>query len=72
MVVIRITKSATTLVTGRSRGRTSWLKIQMGSVVCWPAVKVVTITSSNERAKASMPPASRAVASAGSMTWRNV
>src|SRR5688500_7359063 len=41
--VSRMTNIATTLVTGRSRGRVSCEKIQIGSVVCWPAVKVVTI-----------------------------
>ncbi len=64
--MITITKTATTLVTGRWRGRTSWLKIQIGSVSCWPAVKVVTMISSNDSAKASMPPASSAVAMLGS------
>ena len=44
------------------------MKIQIGSVVCWPAVKVVTIISSNDSAKASMPPASSAVAIFGSTT----
>ena len=58
MKVTTMTMSATTLVTGRSRGRVSWLKIQIGSVSCCPAVKVVTMTSSNDSAKASMPPAS--------------
>ena len=32
--VMSITNIATTLVTGRSRGRVSWEKIQIGSVVC--------------------------------------
>jgi hypothetical protein len=31
--VISMTNIATTLVTGRSRGRVNWLKIQMGRVV---------------------------------------
>ena len=60
-----MTKTATTLVTGRWRGRISSDSIQIGSVVCWPAVKVVTITSSKESAKASMPPASSAVREIG-------
>ncbi len=63
-----MTNTATTFVTGRWRGRTSSVSIQMGSVVCCPAVKVVTITSSNDSAKASIPPASRAVAICGSTT----
>jgi hypothetical protein len=50
----------------------SWLKIQMGRVCCWPEVKVVTMTSSKDSAKASMPPASSAVASDGRMMCRNV
>jgi hypothetical protein len=50
MKVILITRIATTLVTGRSRGLVSWLKIQIGSVDCCPVVNVVTITSSKESA----------------------
>ncbi len=67
-----MTNTATTFVTGRWRGRTSSVSIQMGSVLCWPAVKVVTITSSKLSAKASMPPASSAVARFGSTTCRKV
>ena len=59
---------ATTLVTGRWRGRISSSSIHSGSVCCWPAVKVVTITSSKLSAKASMPPASSAVPMLGRMT----
>ena len=70
--VTAMTNTATTLVTGRSRGRTSSDSIQIGSVLCWPAVKVVTITSSNDNANASMPPASSAVAMFGRITWRSV
>src|SRR3990172_4260279 len=66
------TNSATTLVTGRCRGRTSEEKIQIGRVCCWPAVKVVTMISSKERAKASMPPVTNAEASWGSITYRKV
>ena len=43
-------------------------KIQIGRVCWFPAVKVVTMISSNERAKASMPPARRAVPTVGSST----
>ncbi|MNG39622.1 hypothetical protein D3C85_1894450 [compost metagenome] len=68
MVVTATMMRATTLVTGLSRGRISSWYIQMGSVVCWPAVKVVTITSSKLRANASMPPANSAVARLGRMT----
>ena len=67
-----MTKTATTLVTGRCRGRISSDSIQIGSVDCWPAVKVVTMTSSNDSAKASMPPASSAVPICGRITWRKV
>src|SRR5215213_6216519 len=66
--VIRITNVATTFVTGRSRGRVSCEKIQIGRVDCCPAVNVVTITSSKESAKASMPPASSAVPMLGRTT----
>src|SRR5262249_16274310 len=48
------------------------LRMKIGSVVCAPAVNVVTITSSNESAKASRPPAIRAVESTGHTTKRNV
>ena len=67
MKVAAITNTATTFVTGRWRGFASWLKIQIGSVSCWPAVNVVTITSSNESANASIPPASSAVAMFGKL-----
>ena len=53
MKVKAMTNTATTLVTGRGRGRIKSCSIQIGSVVCWPAVKVVTITSSKLSAKAS-------------------
>jgi predicted NBD/HSP70 family sugar kinase len=46
--------------------------IQIGRVACWPAVKVVTITSSKDSAKASMPPATSAVPILGRITWRKV
>src|SRR3989304_5667030 len=66
MKVPAMTKRAAILVTGRCRGLVSWLKIQMGSVSCCPAVNVVTMISSKERANASIPPASSAVAMLGS------
>lgn len=59
-MVTSITSMATTLVTGTSRGRLSWLSSHSGRVRSWPAVKVVTMISSNDRANASMPPASNA------------
>ena len=72
MIEITITTSATTLITGSSFGRARFAKIQIGSVWSEPAVKTVTITSSNESPKASRPPASNAVPSAGSVTSLNV
>ena len=66
------TNRATTLVTGRFRGRTNDEKIQIGRV-CWlPAVKVVTMISSKLSANASMPPVTIAEPSWGSKTYRNV
>ena len=62
MNVTTITMTATTLVIGRSRGRNSSLKNQIGSVRSCPAVNSVTMISSNDSANASMPPASSAVA----------
>src|SRR3954447_22642519 len=47
-------------------------KIHSGSVFCAPAVKVVTITSSNDSANASRPPATSAVEITGKVTKRNV
>ena len=72
MIEITITTSATTLMIGSWFGRARFEKIQIGSVWSEPAVKTVTITSSNERPKASRPPASNAVPSAGSVTSLNV
>ncbi len=63
-----MTNMATTLVTGRLRGRVCCEKIQIGRVDSGPAVKVVTITSSKERANAHIPPASKAVAMLGNTT----
>jgi len=49
-------------------------KIQSGSVFCAPAVNVVTMTSSNESAKASIAPATMEVEINGSVmsrsTWK--
>ena len=64
--------NATTFVTGRFRGRNSTWKIQIGSVGSLPLVNVVTMISSNDRANASRPPASNAVARFGRITCRNV
>jgi hypothetical protein len=49
------------------------LKIQIGSVrCCAPAVNVVTMISSNDRAKVNSAPASSAERSIGKVTSRNV
>ena len=48
------------------------MKIQIGSVSWVPAVNVVTMISSNDRAKASRPPARIAVRRTGNVTWRKV
>ena len=66
--VTTMTNTATTLVTGRCRGLISSDSIQIGNVDYWPAVNVVTITSSNDSAKASMPPARSAVPICGRTT----
>ena len=47
-------------------------RIQIGSVFCAPAVKSVTITSSNESANASSAPEISAVESTGKVTKRKV
>ena len=61
-------KTATTFVIGLCLGLISSDNIQIGRVVCWPAVKVVTITSSKDKAKANMPPAKIAVPKFGNIT----
>ena len=70
--MIAITNSTTTLTCGRFWPSRIEPKIHSGSVFCAPAVNVVTITSSNDSANASSPPATSAVAIIGSVTWRNV
>jgi hypothetical protein len=67
-----ITKKTTTFTCGSCWPSRRLPRIQIGSVFCAPAVNVVTITSSNESANASRPPATSAVATTGSVTWRNV
>ena len=48
------------------------LRMKIGRV-CWaPAVKFVTMISSNDSAKANSPPATSAVPSVGRVTCRNV
>ena len=72
MIDTTITNSATTFTIGSWAGRERVAKIQIGSVCCAPDVKIVTTTSSNERANASSPPASSAVRICGNITNRNV
>ena len=57
---------------GSARPRPMWVKIQMGRVTWPPAVNVVTMISSKDRAKASSPPARSAVEMAGIVTNRKV
>ena len=64
--------SATAFTTGCCFGSRRLLKIQIGSVSVDPAVKFVTTISSNESPNASSPPATRAVRSAGNVTYLNV
>src|SRR5450759_1497451 len=52
MVERRIRKTATTFTIGNWLARLMWSKIQSGIVSCVPAVNVVTITSSKDRANA--------------------
>ena len=68
MIETKMTKSATTLTMGSSRGRPKFVKIQIGSVCCAPDVKIVTTTSSNESANASSAAARSAVRSCGNVT----
>ena len=63
---------ATTFTAGWVRGRRSWLKIQMGSVVCAPAVNVVTTISSNDKANANRAPARRADRISGNVMYPKV
>jgi hypothetical protein len=60
------------LTIGNWFGRDRFVRIHNGSVCCWPAVNVVTITSSNDSANASSAPATIADRSAGNVTSRNV
>src|SRR5579884_1655146 len=72
ITVITTTKNATTLTTGSCWPRSRLSRMKIGSVSCAPAVNVVTITSSNESANASSPPATSAVETTGQRTKRNV
>ena len=67
-----MTKSATTFTIGWSSGRARVAKIQIGSVCSAPDVNTVTITSSNDSANASSPPARSAVRICGSITYLKV
>src|SRR5213595_1082633 len=70
-IVIRITKKTTTLTSGSRWPSRMAPKIHSGSVFCAPAVNVVTMTSSKERAKASKAPATSAVEISGRVTSTN-
>src|SRR4051794_28293424 len=70
--VNRSTQSTTTLTSGSDCPSRMFPKIHSGSVFCAPAVNVVTMTSSNESANASRPPAIKAVEMTGSVTKRKV
>ena len=65
------TNVTTTLTSGSCWPSRMAPKIHSGSVFSAPAVKVVTITSSNESAKASSAPEITAVDITGSVTVRN-
>src|SRR5215213_6365404 len=67
-----ITTTPTTLTIGSWLGRERFVRIQIGSVCCAPAVNVVTITSSKLSANASSAPAISADRSCGSVTYANV
>src|SRR5205085_3277961 len=71
IVTARIRKT-TTFTCGNCWPSRIWPKIQIGSVFWAPAVKVVTITSSKESAKASRPPEMSAVEIVGRVTKRKV
>jgi pimeloyl-ACP methyl ester carboxylesterase len=71
MIVTRITNDTTTFTSGSRTPWRIWPKIQMGKLLWAPAVKVVTMTSSNDSAKASMAPATTEVEIRGSVTSRN-
>src|SRR4051794_6329899 len=66
------TPSTTTFTSGSCWPSRMLPKIHRGSVFCAPAVNVVTMTSSNDSANASRPPATSAVEITGKVTKRNV
>ena len=65
------TPTTTTFTSGRFWPSRMAPKIHSGSVFCAPEVKVVTMTSSKDSAKASSAPETSAVESVGSVTVRN-
>ena len=71
MMVTRITNDTTTFTSGRRWPRRMAPKIHSGSVFCAPAVNVVTMTSSKDKAKASIAPATIAVEMSGRVMSRN-
>ena len=62
------TTAATTLISEPLPPVRSPVQIQIGIVVLPPAVKIVTMTSSHDSAKASRPPATNALRSSGKST----
>src|SRR3954451_5354778 len=73
MIEISTTSTATALTIGSSFGRKRREKIQIGRGFSpAPIVNVVTMISAKERAKASRPPAARAVFRLGKVTKRKV
>src|SRR5206468_3422425 len=72
MIVSARIRKTTTFTCGNCCPSRIWPKIQIGSVFCAPVVKVVTITSSKESAKASRAPEMSAVEMVGSVTKRKV
>jgi len=72
MIVSRMTMDTTAFTSGSCWPSRIAPKIHSGRVFCAPAVNTVTITSSNDRPKASSAPDTSAVAVSGSVTWRSV
>ena len=72
ITVSTITTNTTTLTSGSCWPLRIAPKIQIGSVLCAPAVKFVTTISSNDSANARSAPDTTAVDSSGNVTHRNV
>src|SRR5205085_11968823 len=70
--VSRMTANATTFTIGNCCPWRRLSRMKIGSVVCAPAVNVVTMISSNESANASSPPATSAVERTGQTPKRKL